>query len=136
LIRRLYFMLDGTSAHAGGGRAFVADPRPDAYERLVDRLLASPRYGECWGRHWLDVIPFGETHGFEVNTPRENAWPYRDYVIQAFNHDTPYPRFMLEQLAGDAVGADAGHGLHRRGRGAAARPDREGRGIETQGAPG
>jgi len=111
LIRRLYFILDGLPPTPEEVAQFVADPRPDAYERLVDRLLASPRYGECWGRHWLDVIPFGETHGFEVNTPRENAWPYRDYVIQAFNHDTPYPRFMLEQLAGDAVGADAGTGF-------------------------
>jgi mono/diheme cytochrome c family protein len=111
LIRRLYFILNGLPPTPEEVAAFIADTRPDAYERLVDRLLASPRYGECWGRHWLDVIPFGETHGFEVNTPRENAWPYRDYVIQAFNNDTPYPRFMLEQLAGDAVGADAATGF-------------------------
>ena len=84
--------------------AFVADADPRAYEKLVDRLLASPRYGERWARHWLDVIAFGETHGFEVNTPRDNAWPYRDYVIRAFNKDMPYPRFILEQLAGDRVG--------------------------------
>ena len=111
LIRRLYFILDGLPPTPEEVAAFVADTRPDAYEQLVDRLLASPRYGECWGRHWLDVIPFGETHGFEVNTPRENAWPYRDYVIQAFNNDTPYPRFMLEQLAGDTVGVDAATGF-------------------------
>ena len=94
--------------------------------RLVDRLLASPRYGECWGRHWLDVIPFGETHGFEVNTPRENAWPYRDYVIQAFNRDTPYPRFILEQLAGDTVGVDEATGFVVAAGGSAAGAGRQG----------
>jgi hypothetical protein len=111
LIRRLYFVLNGLPPTPEEVAAFVADAHPDAYKRLVDRLLASPRYGECWGRHWLDVIPFGETDGFEVNTPRANAWPYRDYVIQAFNDDTPYPRFILEQLAGDTVGVDAATGF-------------------------
>ena len=76
--------------------------RPLAYERLVDRLLASPQYGERWGRHWLDVVRFGESQGYETNLPRPAAWPYRDYVIRAFNRDTPFPRFVLEQLAGDA----------------------------------
>ena len=64
---------------------FVADPTPDAYERLVERLLASSHYGEQWGRHWLDVVRFGESHGYEQNHLRPNAWPYRDYVIRAFN---------------------------------------------------
>jgi hypothetical protein len=111
LVRRLYLVLHGLPPAPEDVAAFVADRRSDAYERLVDQLLASPRYGERWGRHWLDVIPFGETHGFEVNTPRENAWPFRDYVIDAFNRDTPYPRFMMEQLAGDAMGADTATGF-------------------------
>jgi len=111
LIRRLYFILHGLPPTPDDVAAFLADKRPDAYEQLVDKLLASPRYGERWGRHWLDVIPFGETHGFEVNTPRENAWPYRDYVIRAFNEDIPYPRFIQEQLAGDAVGVDPATGF-------------------------
>ena len=86
-------------------RACAATPQA-AYERLVDRLLASTAYGERWGRHWLDVVRFAESHGYEMNTLRPNAWPYRDYVIRAFNQDTPFPRFVLEQLAGDTI-ADA-----------------------------
>jgi hypothetical protein len=86
--------------------AFVADASVDAYERLVDRLLSSSPYGERWGRHWLDVVHFAESHGYEMNTLRQSAWPYRDYVIRAFNRDIPYPQFVLEQLAGDTV-ADA-----------------------------
>jgi hypothetical protein len=85
--------------------AFVADKSPDAYEKLVDRLLASPAYGERWARHWLDVARFAESHGYEMNTLRPNAWPYRDYVIRAFNEDRPFPRFVREQLAGDVVAA-------------------------------
>jgi hypothetical protein len=81
--------------------AFLADRSPDAYEKVVDRLLASPAYGERWGRHWLDVVRFGESSGYEVNNPRPNAWPYRDYVIRAFNRDTPYPEFIRDQLAGE-----------------------------------
>ncbi len=111
LIRRLSFMLHGLPPSPEEVEAFAADKDPKAYEKLVDRLLASPRYGERWARHWLDVIAFGETHGFEVNTPRPNAWPYRDYVINAFNKDTPYPQFIMEQLAGDAVGQDAATGF-------------------------
>ena len=84
------------------------DPDPRAYEKLVDRMLASPHYGERWGRHWLDVVRFGESEGYETNMPRPNAWPYRDYVIQAFNRDTPFPRFVLEQLAGDTLADAAG----------------------------
>ncbi len=108
LIRRLSLVLHGLPPAPDEVEAFALDLRPGAYEALVDRLLASPRYGERWARHWLDVIAFGETDGFEVNTPRENAWPYRDYVIEAFNRDTPYPRFILEQLAGDAVNEPRG----------------------------
>lgn len=111
LIRRLHLVLHGLPPTPEEVEIFVADQSPAAYEALVDRLLASPRYGERWARHWLDVIAFGETHGFEVNTPRENAWPYRDYVIEAFNRDTPYPRFILEQLAGDTVNEPRGTGF-------------------------
>lgn len=111
LIRRLSFVLHGLPPSPEEVQNFVTSQDPDAYEKLVDRLLDAPRYGERWARHWLDVIAFGETHGFEVNTPRPNAWPYRDYVIQAFNQDTPYPQFIMEQLAGDAIGKDAGTGF-------------------------
>lgn len=90
--------------------AFVADDSNDAYEKLVDRLLASPRYGERWARHWLDVVRFGESDGYETNKPRANAWPYRDWVIDAFNRDLPYPEFVLHQLAGDQTGVDAATG--------------------------
>jgi len=78
---------------------------------VVKRLLASPRYGERWAQHWLDVVRYADTHGFEVNTERPNAWPYRDYVINAFNNDTPYDRFIKEQLVGDAMGQDAATGF-------------------------
>ncbi|MDG2125962.1 MAG: DUF1549 domain-containing protein, partial [Verrucomicrobiales bacterium] len=81
--------------------AFVGDESEGAYGRLVERLLASPRYGERWARHWLDVVHFGETHGYDKDKLRPNAWPYRDYVIRAFNEDKPYGRFVREQLAGD-----------------------------------
>jgi hypothetical protein len=111
LIRRLYLDLLGLPAEPEAIEGFAADSRPDAYERLLDRVLSSPHYGERWGRHWLDVIAFGETHGFEVNTPRENAWPYRDYVIGAFNADRPYPEFIRDQLAGDVRGEDAATGF-------------------------
>jgi len=87
-------------------QAFVGDSGPDAYERLVDRLLASPRYGERWGRHWLDVVRYAETNGFERDKLRTNFWRYRDYVIQAFNRDLPYNEFVREQIAGDAFRPD------------------------------
>ncbi len=111
LIRRLYLDLLGLPPAPAEIQAFVEDPRPGAYERLVDRLLASPRYGERWAQHWLDVVRYADTHGFEVNTPREHAWPYRDYVIRSFNEDKPYRRFVREQLAGDVLGADAATGF-------------------------
>jgi hypothetical protein len=81
------------------------------YKAVVERLLESPRYGERWGQHWLDVVRYADTHGFEVNTERPNAWPYRDYVIQSFNADTPYDQFIREQIAGDAFGKDAATGF-------------------------
>jgi len=111
LVRRLYLILHGLPPTPEQVASFLADDRPNAYEELVDRLLASPRYGERWARHWLDVMAFGETHGFEVNTPRPNAWPYRDYVINALNADKPYPEFIKDQLAGDATGHDAATGF-------------------------
>ncbi len=95
LLRRVTFDLTGLPPGEDDG----AD-----YEQVVDRLLASPRYGERWGRHWLDTVHFGETHGYDKDKPRPNAWPYRDYVIRALNEDMPYPRFVREQLAGDLLG--------------------------------
>ncbi len=82
-----------------------------AYEAVVDRLLQSPRYGERWAQHWLDVVRYADTHGFEVNTERPNAWPYRDYVIDAFNNDTPYDQFIREQIVGDALDQNAATGF-------------------------
>ncbi len=111
LIRRLYLDAVGLPPTPEEVRAFERDKAPDAYEQLVEKLLASPHYGERWARHWLDVVRFAETSGFEVNTPRPGAWPYRDYVIRAFNEDKPYDRFILEQLAGDALGEDAATGF-------------------------
>ena len=103
LVRRLFFDLTGLPPAPEDVEAFVADPDPQAYDRLVDRLLASPRYGERWARHWLDAVHYGDTHGFDKDQPRPNAWPYRDYVIRAFNADKPYGRFVAEQVAGDVL---------------------------------
>ncbi len=103
LIRRLAFDLTGLPPLPLEIEAFVSDASPGAYERVVDRLLASPQYGERWGRHWLDVVHYGETHGYDKDQPRPNAWPYRDYVIRSFNADKPYARFVEEQLAGDVL---------------------------------
>jgi hypothetical protein len=111
LIRRLKFDLLGLPPAPEEIDAFVRDPASDAYERLVERYLASPHFGERWARHWLDVVRFAESNGFEMNQPRPGAWPYRDYVIRAFNVDRPYDRFVCEQLAGDALGADAATGF-------------------------
>ena len=111
LIRRLYFDLTGLPPTPEDVTAFIADKKEDAYYRLVEKLLASPRYGERWARHWLDVVRFAESHGFEMNQPRPNAWPYRDYVIRAFNEDKPYDRFVSEQLVGDALGIDEATGF-------------------------
>jgi mono/diheme cytochrome c family protein len=111
LIRRLSFDLVGLPPTPEEVAAFVADPHPLAYERLVERLLASPQHGERWAQHWLDAVRFAESDGFETNKPRANAWPYRDWVIAALNSDKPYDQFVLEQLAGDALGADAATGF-------------------------
>jgi hypothetical protein len=101
LVRRLCFDLVGLPPSPEQIEAFAADPSDAAYERLVDALLASPAYGERWGRHWLDVVRFGESDGFERNFARDNAWPYRDWVIEALNADLPYDRFVRMQLVGD-----------------------------------
>jgi len=106
LIRRLCFDLTGLPPSPREIDRFVADASPDAYATLVERLLASPQYGERWGQHWLDVVRFAETDGFEYDTHRHDAWRYRDYVIRAFNSDKSYDRFLLEQLAGDEIGPD------------------------------
>ncbi len=106
LIRRLTFDLHGLPPTPEEVAAFVKDQEPRAYERLVDRLLASPHYGERWARHWLDVVHYGESNGFGMDRPRFNAWPYRDYLIRAFNEDKPYARFVQEQVAADVLFPD------------------------------
>ena len=107
LIRRATYDLTGLPPAPAEVEAFVADARPDAYEQLVERLLASPHYGEKWGRHWLDLVRFAETNSYERDGRKPNAWRYRDYVIRSFNDDKPYDRFVTEQLAGDELpGAD------------------------------
>ncbi len=111
LIRRLKFDLIGLPPTPEEVDAFVRDESPNAYEKLVEKYLASPQYGERWARHWLDAVRFAESNGFEMNTPRPTAWPYRDWVIKSFNEDKPYDRFVFEQLAGDTVGADAATGF-------------------------
>nr|MBA3484993.1 DUF1549 domain-containing protein [Pirellulales bacterium] len=103
LIRRVYFDLTGLPPSPEEVDDFVDDDDPQAYERLVDRLLASPRYGERWARHWMDAAHFAETHGHDQDRIREHSWPYRDYAIAAFNADKPYSRFIQEQVAGDAL---------------------------------
>ncbi len=103
LLRRATYDLHGLPPTPDEIDAFVSDESPAAYEKVIDRLLASPRYGERWGRHWLDVARFAESHGFERDQIRDHAWRYRDYVIRAFNDDKPYPQFVREQLAGDAL---------------------------------
>lgn len=101
LLRRLYFDLIGLPPTPKQLNAFINDREPNAYERVVDQLLASPRYGERWARHWMDAVHFAETHGHDQDRIRENAWRYRDYLIRSFNRDTPYARFIREQLAAD-----------------------------------
>ena len=107
LVRRLYFDLTGLPPSPEDVERFQRDTHPKAYERLVDRLLSSPSYGERWARHWLDIVHYGETHGYDKDKPRPNAWPYRDYVISAFNQDKPYSKFIQEQIAGDVLFPDS-----------------------------
>ncbi len=103
LARRVTYDLTGLPPTPEELDAFLRDDAPDAYERLVDRLLASPAYGERWARHWMDVIRFGESHGYEQNHLRPNAWPFRDYLIRSFNAGKPFDRMILEHLAGDVI---------------------------------
>ncbi len=111
LIRRAFIDLTGLPPSPEDVENFVNDKRPDAYARLVDRLLASPRYGERWGRHWLDVVRYADTSGYSNDFERPNAWRYRDYVIRSFNSDKPYNQFIREQIAGDEI--DPANGEYR-----------------------
>src|ERR1035438_7666127 len=106
LIRRITFDLIGLPPTPEEIDAFIADRSPNAWEKVVDRLLASPHYGEQGGRHWLDVVRFAESDGYEYDMHRPDAWRYRDYVIQSLNDDKPYDAFVKEQLAGDEMDPD------------------------------
>lgn len=103
LLRRATFELTGLPPTPEEVEAFLADESPDAFERRVDRLLASPAYGERWGRHWLDVARYADTNGLDENIVYANAWRYRDYVIRSFDDDKPFDRFLREQIAGDLI---------------------------------
>ena len=110
LIRRATYDLIGLPPTPEEIRAFVSDTSPNSFEKLIDRLLASPHYGERWGRHWLDVARFSESHGYEYDRLRPNAWRYRDYVIESLNSDIPYNQFLKEQVAGDLLDSSE-HGV-------------------------
>jgi len=103
LIRRVYFDLTGLPPSPAEIEAFLNDKSPKAWEELMDRLLDSPHFGERWGQHWLDVVRYAETEGYEYDRHIPDAWRYRDYVIESFNHDKPFDRFVMEQLAGDEI---------------------------------
>jgi hypothetical protein len=103
LIRRVTYDLTGLPPTPGEVSAFLKDQSPDAYEKVVDRLLGAPQYGERWAAKWLDVVRYADTNGFELDLDRPHAWRYRDYVIQSFNADKPYARFIQEQIAGDEM---------------------------------
>ena len=103
LVRRATFDLTGLPPTPDEIAEFLADDRPDAYPRLIDRLLASPSYGERWGRHWLDVARYADSNGLDENVAHGNAWRYRDYVIDSFNEDRSYDEFVVEQIAGDLL---------------------------------
>ncbi len=111
LIRRLTYDLTGLPPTLGAITDFVSDHDPLAYPKLVDRLLASPAYGEHWGRHWLDVVKYADTCGYDKDKLRPNAWPYRDYVIRSFNQDKPYSQFVQEQVAGDVLYPQTADGI-------------------------
>ena len=115
LLRRVTFDLTGLPPTEQEMRAFAADASPDAFAKVVDRLLASPRYGEKWGRNWLDVARYADSTGNDEDHRYPHAWRYRDYVIDAFNKDLPYDRFVREQLAGDLLPAKDGSGINRQG---------------------
>src|SRR5204863_461929 len=103
LMRRAYFDLVGLPPTPEEVDAYVADTRKDCYERLIDRLLASPRYGERWARYWLDLVRYADTNGYERDNEKPYSWKYRDWVIKSLNDDMPYNRFVILQLAGDEV---------------------------------
>jgi cytochrome c553 len=107
LIRRVTSDLTGLPPTPEEINAFIADRSPDAYQKVVKRLLSDARYGERWAQHWLDVARFGETNGFELDAEREQAWRYRDYVVRSLNEDKPYDRFIIEQIAGDELDPDS-----------------------------
>jgi hypothetical protein len=111
LIRRLYFVMHGLPPTPEQVEAFVVDPSSDAWENQVDQVLASPRFGERWARHWLDIVRFAESNGFETNRERLTAYHFRDYIIESLNADKPYDQLVREHLAGDALGADVGTGF-------------------------
>ncbi len=104
LIRRAYYDLTGLPPTADEVNAFVDDPDPNAFQKVIDILLDSPHYGERWGRHWLDLVRYAETNSYERDGAKPNAWKYRDYIIRSFNEDKPYDQFIREQLAGDELG--------------------------------
>ena len=103
LLRRAYYDLIGLPPTPKEVQAFVSDQSPNAFEKVIDNLLARPQYGEKWGRHWLDLVRFAETNGYERDSRKDLIWKYRDYIIRAFNEDKPYDRFIKEQLAGDEL---------------------------------
>jgi hypothetical protein len=111
LIRRVTFDLTGLPPTPEQVEAFLSGSTDKAYEHVVDRLLTSPRYGERWARHWMDAVHYADTHGHDEDAIRENAWPYRDYLIQSFNDDKPYARFVEEQIAGDVLFPDDPSGI-------------------------
>src|SRR5439155_27249244 len=106
LCRRVYYDLIGLPPTPQQVEEFVKDKSRDAYEKLIDRLLASPQYGEKWGRYWLDLVRYAETNGYERDGAKPFAWRYRDYVIRSFNADKPFDRFVREQIAGDELYPD------------------------------
>ena len=111
LVRRLYLIMHGLPPTPEQVQEFIDDSAPDAFSRLIEKVLASQRYGERWASHWLDLVRFGETTGFETNRERPNAWHYRDWVIDSLNIDKPYDQFIREQLVGDALGQGIGTGF-------------------------
>jgi mono/diheme cytochrome c family protein len=111
LLRRVYYDLIGLPPTPEEVAAFLADSSSDAYEKVVDRLLASPHYGERWARHWLDLVRYAETDGYEFDAPKPNVWRYRDYVIRSLNDDKPYDQFVREQLAGDEIEPVSAEGI-------------------------
>ena len=106
LIRRLYLDLHGLLPPPQTVKEYCENKDPKKYPKLIDKLLANPRYGERWARHWLDVVRYADSNGFETNHERNSAYHYRDYVIRSLNQDKPYDQFVFEQIAGDTCGAD------------------------------